>query len=177
VAFFTATFDADGVVAGHQQDRASPGSAEGGVDPGLADLIVVEPEVLELAARDGMAHPAELVSRPRVHTDQQRRVAAFLEEGCVFRPLALHDPFAVGVELFRNQRVERPAFAGTVTVHDDDLRGTGGLRAAYGGIDLFRVEPSAFLVQSLTAGGLLGLDDARDTLHVADDVDPHGRVA
>ena len=124
-----------------------------------------------------MAEDAELCARARVHPDEERRVAALLEELRVLRPLVLHDPLAVGVELVRDQRVERPALACAVAVHDDDLRRAGGLRAAHARVDLLGVELAAFLVERLAAGDLLPLDDPGDALHVTDDVDAHGRVA
>jgi hypothetical protein len=44
-----------------------------------------------------------------------------------------------------------------------------------GGVDLLGVEDPALVVELLAAGDLLPLDDAGDALHVADDVDAHGR--
>ena len=60
-----------------------------------------------------------------------------------------------------------------MAVHDDDLRRAGRLRAAHGGVDLLGVEDATLVVELLAARHLLPLDDAGDTLHVADDVDAH----
>ena len=87
----------------------------------------------------------------------------------------LDDELAVGVEQVGHERVERPAAAGAVAVHDDDLGRTGRLRAAHGGVDLLGVEPPPFLVHRVAAARLLPLDDAGDAFHVADDVNLHAR--
>ena len=108
-----------------------------------------------------------------MHPDEERRVAALLEDLGVLGPLVLNDPLAARVELLREQRVERPALPGAVAVHDDDLGGACGARASHGGVDLLRVELAAFLVERLAAVHLLPLDDSGDTLHVADHEDAH----
>src|SRR5207245_415817 len=83
-------------------------------------------------------------------------------------PLFLHDELASRVEVFGNQRVERPLIAGAVAVHDDDLAGARHLRAAHGGVDLLGVELSALLIRrTLAARRLLPLDDPGDAFHVA----------
>ena len=120
-----------------------------------------------------MVHDPVPRARARVHADEERGVATFLQEARVLRPLLLHDELAGGVEQVRDQRVERPALPRAVAVHDDDLRGAGRLRAANGGVDLLGVEPAAFLVHRVAARRLLPLDDAGDALHVADDVHFH----
>src|SRR5262245_25794419 len=108
-----------------------------------------------------------------MHGHEERRVAALLEELRVLRPLVLDDPLTVGVEQLRDERVERPPLSGPVAVHDDDLGRAGGLGAAHRSVDLLRVEPARLLVERLATLDLLPLDDARDTLHVADDEDLH----
>ena len=113
----------------------------------------------------------------RVHADEERGVAALLEELRVTRPLLLDDELAVGVELLGDQRVEREAAAGAVAVHDDDLRRSGRLRAAHGGVDVLRVELATLLEQRLAGVGLLPPSDAGDALHVADHVDSHGVIS
>src|SRR5688572_19258071 len=77
------------------------------------------------------------------------------------------------MEIFGDQRVERPTLAGAVAVHDDDLRRARRLRSANRGVDLLRVELAPFLVEPLAAGRLLPLHDPGDALHVRDDVDAH----
>src|SRR5262249_47680459 len=91
------------------------------------------------------------------------------------RPLALDDVLAVGIELVRDQRVERPALPRAVTVHYHDLGRAGSLRAAHRRVDLVRVEPPPFLVQLLATRDLLPLHDPGNALHVADHVDAHAR--
>ena len=108
-----------------------------------------------------------------MHADEQRGVAALLEELGVLGPVVLDDPLAVGVEQLGNERVERQLLAGAVAVHDDDLGRSGRLRAAYGGVDLLGVELASFLVERRAAVRLRRLDDPGDALHVADDVDAH----
>ena len=49
----------------------------------------------------------------------------------------------------RQERVERPALARAVAVHDHDLARACRLRAAHGRVDLLRVELAPFLVQRL----------------------------
>ena len=56
-----------------------------------------------------------------------------------------------GIELLRDQRVERPALARAVAVHDDDLGRAAGLGAANRGVDLAGVEPAPFLVHRVAA--------------------------
>jgi hypothetical protein len=109
--------------------------------------------------------------------DEERRVAALLEERGVLRPLLLDDELARRVDQLRDQRVEAPALAGAVVVHDDDLGRPGGLGAPHGGIDLLGVEPPALLVHQVAADDLLVLHDPGDALHVADDVDAHARFS
>ena len=105
--------------------------------------------------------------------DEQRRVAPFLEEARVLRPVLLDDELAVGVQQIGHERVERPLLAGAVAVHDDDLGRAGRLRAADGGVDLLGVELPPLLVHRRAAGRLRPLHDPGDALHVADDVDAH----
>ena len=68
------------------------------------------------AARDGVVEDAVGGAGHRVHADEERRIAAFLEEARVARPLLLDDVLARGVEIFGDQRVERVALAGAVAV-------------------------------------------------------------
>src|SRR5205085_6197398 len=110
-------------VAGHEQDGAAPGAAQRGVDRGLADLGAVEPQALIVAAGDRVVHVAELLAGAGVHPDEQRGVAALLEERRVARPLLLYDPLAVGMQVLCDQRVERPVAAGAMAVHEEDLVG------------------------------------------------------
>ena len=168
---------AGGLVAGDEQHRAAPRAAERRVDPGLAHLGAVEPEPLVVAPRDGVVHVPVLRPRHRVHADEERGVTALLEQLGIARPLLLDDPLAVLVQKLRHERVERPAAAGAVAVHDDDLGRPACLRAADGGVDLLGIELAALLVHRVTAARLLRLDDPGDALHVADDVDAHeGRL-
>ena len=115
------------------------------------------------------------VARPghRVHADEERGVDAAFEVLDVFGPLVLDDVLAVGVELLREQRVERPPFAGAVAVHDDDLGRARRLRAAHGRVDLAGVEAASLLVHRVAARDLLPPDDPGDSLHVRHDEDPH----
>ena len=108
-----------------------------------------------------------------MHPDEERSVASLLEELGVLGPLVLDDVLAVRIELVGDERVEGPALARAVAVHDDDLGRSRGLRASHGRVDLPRVEPAAFLVHRLAAPHLLPLDDPRDAFHVADDVHAH----
>src|SRR5207237_9408677 len=101
------------------------------VDPGLTDKRPVEPEVLPLLPRDGVVEHAPGGARHRVHPDEERGIATLLEELRVLRPLLLDDVFATRIKQVWNERVERPALPGAVTVHDDDLGRTGGPRAAH----------------------------------------------
>src|SRR5918996_463748 len=167
---------ADHVVAGDEDDRAAPRATQGRVDARLADRYFVEAEIVVLAPRDRVAHDAARRPRLGVHGDEERRVAALLQHLGVLRPLVLHDPLAVVVEELRDERVERPALARPVAVHDDDLAGARRLRASYCGVDLLGVELARLLVERLAAVHLLPLDDARDALHVADHEDPHAHA-
>jgi hypothetical protein len=88
-------------------------------------------------------------ARHRVHADQQRGVASLLEELGVLRPLLLHDEVAARVELVGNQRVEGPALAGAVAVHDDDLRRTARERPPHRRVDLLGVEPRSLGMERL----------------------------
>src|SRR4051812_19587234 len=177
VAEQVAALLARGLIAGHEHDRRAPGAAERGVDAGLADERVVEPEVLEVTARDGVVEHAFGRPGPRVHADEERGVDALLEELGVLRPLVLHHELAVGVEILGDQRVERVAAAGTVAVHRDDLGRAGGLGAAHGRVDLLGVELAALLEERRVTvrrrARLLALDDPGDALDVADDEDLH----
>jgi hypothetical protein len=114
-------------------------------------------------------------ARARVHADEQRRVDALLQELRVLGPLVLDDVLAIGVELFRQERVEGVALAGAVAVHHDDLGAARGLRASHRRVDLMRVELAALLVERLARARLITLDDAGDPLEVADDEDLHPR--
>ena len=69
--------------------------------PGLADERVVEPQVLVVAAGDRVAHHAVARAGARVHPDEERGVAALLQELRVLGPLVLDDELAGGVELAR----------------------------------------------------------------------------
>ena len=121
-----------------------------------------------------MIHDSVGRARAGVHPDEERGVAAALEEGGVLGPLVLDDELAVGIEILGDERVERPSLPGAVAIHDNDLGGARGFGAAHGRVDLLRVELAALLVQRLAAGRLLPLHDAGDALHVRDDVDAHG---
>jgi len=68
------------------------------VDPGLTDERSVEAEVEVVAGRDRVVHAAAPCTGHRVHPDQERGIAALLEEARVLRPVLLHDVLAVGVE-------------------------------------------------------------------------------
>ena len=113
-----------------------------------------------------------------MHRDEERCVAAALEEVRVLRPLLLHDELAVGVELLGNQRVERPVLPGAMAIHDDDLCCTRFLHTAHGSVDLFGVQLPALVVRDIAGGSvrLRPLDDPGDAFHVADDEDLHRRV-
>ena len=74
--------------------------------PQSAALIPVSPTSTSLNQRFCQFGPETvwlrtptLGARARVHPDEERRVAALLEELRVLGPLVLHDPLAVGVEL------------------------------------------------------------------------------
>ena len=56
-----------------------------------------------------------------VHADEERGVAAGLQELRVLRPLVLDDELAVGIEVLGHEGVERPPLPRAVAVHDDDL--------------------------------------------------------
>ena len=148
--------------------------AQRGVDGRLADRGAVEAEVLPSLARDGVREHA--VGRPghRVHADEERRVAALLEELRVLGPRVLHDELAVRVEQVGQERVERVVAARAVAVHDDDLRRARRLRAADRRVDLLGVERARFTEQRVVAAGLSPLHDARDPFDVADHVHAHG---
>ena len=173
VAEQSPSFAARGLVAGDEHDRTAPGSAERGVDPGLAHLDAVEPQPPPRRAADRVREHTVARAGHGVHADEERSVDAALEVLDVLRPFVLHDELAVRVELFGNQRVERPALTRAVTVHDDDLRRAGSLRAAHGRVDLAGVEAASLLVHRVAARHLLPLDDPGDALHVADDEDLH----
>ncbi len=145
---------ADRGVTGHEQDRAAPLAAEGGVDPGFPDRCSVEPELAPGLAGDGVRHDAVRCSGLRVHADEQRGVAALLEQLCVFRPVVLDDVLAGRVELVRDQGIEGPLAARAVTVHDHDLGRAGGLRASNGGVDLLGVQLAAFVVGTFLHGSV-----------------------
>ena len=74
-----------------------------------------------------MAHDAVGRAGTGMHSHEQAGVAAFLQEARVLGPLLLGDVLAVRVDEVGDQGVERPAFAGAVMVHDDDLRRAGRL--------------------------------------------------
>ena len=139
-------------VAGHEQDGHAPVAAERRVDPGLADERPVEAEALPRLPRDRVREDAVGRARHRVHADEERRVAARLEEARVLRPLLLHDVLARGIEELGDERVEVVRAAGAVAVHDDDLGRAGRLRAAHGRVDLLGVEDAALVVELLAAG-------------------------
>jgi hypothetical protein len=80
-----------------------------------------------------------------VHADEERSVAARLEEGGVPRPVLLDDELAGGIEILGDERVERVAVGRAVTVHDDDLGRARRLRAANGRVDLLGVELAGLL--------------------------------
>src|SRR6266540_6645959 len=122
---------------------------------------------------DGVVEDAGCRPRAGVHADEERSVAPFLEEARVARPLVLHDELAGRIELVRDERIERPALARAVAVHHHDLGRAGRLGAPNSGVDLLRIEAPPLLVHRRAALDLLPLDDAGDTLHVADDVDSH----
>src|SRR4029453_5586303 len=166
-------FPAGRLVAGDDQDRATPCSPERRVCPRLADPRVVEPEVLPRLARNSVVEDAVGSACHRVHADEERRVATFLEKAGVLRPLFLDDVLARGIELLGEQRVERVALAGAVAVHDDDLGRPGRLRAADRGVDLPGVELAPLLEHESARIRLVALHDPADALHVADDVNAH----
>src|SRR4029450_2006744 len=164
---------ARGLVAGHHDHGAAPGTAERRVDPGLADERLLEPEVLEAAPRDGVIEHALGRARARVHADEKRRVDALLQELRVLRPFVLDDVLAVGVELFRQQRVEGVALAGAVAVHDDDLGAGRGFGTPHRGVDLMRVELAALLVERLARAPLVAPDRSRGPPEGARDEEHH----
>ena len=96
---------------------------------------------------DGVVHDAVGRAGHRVHAHEEGRVAALLEELRVLRPLVLDDEIAARIEQVGNQRVERPAAAGAVAVHDDDLGRAAVERAAHRGVDLLGVEAGAVGVE------------------------------
>ena len=75
----------------------------------------------QLGAGDGVVHQAVGRAGHRVHADEQRGVAAVLEEPVYSVHSLLDDELDARVELLGDQRVERPALAGAVAVHDHDL--------------------------------------------------------
>src|SRR5262245_27963614 len=85
----------------------------------------------------------------------------------------MRDPFAVRVEPLWNQRVERPATAGAMTIDDDDLAGSRSLRATHGRVDLLGIELAALFVHRFAALDLIPDDDPADSLHVTHDQDAH----
>ena len=113
-----------------------------------------------------------------MHADEQRCVAALLQEVDVLRPVILDDVFAPAIELVRNEGVEVPLPSGPVAVHHDDLGRSARARASYRCVDLLRVERTTLVVRALLldAVRLLPLDDSGNTLHVADDEDLHDTV-
>ena len=127
------------------------------MDARLADERPVEAEVEVVTPGDGVVHPAPAGTGHGVHPDEERRVAALLEELGVLGPVLLDDVLAVRVEEIRDERVERPLLAGAVAVHDDDLRRSRGLRAADGGVDLLGVELAALVVHRGAAERLTAL--------------------
>src|SRR5207253_2694582 len=96
----------------HEQDRTTPRPAERGIDACLADARPVEPEVLPVATRDRVVENTVGRTRHRVHADEERGIAARLEEGRVARPLILDDELAVRIEILGDQRVPAVSVAG-----------------------------------------------------------------
>src|SRR5205807_888631 len=143
-----------------------------------SDRRAVELQLAPGLSGDGVGEHAVRRAGLRMHPDEERGVAALLEQLGVLGPVVLHDELAVRVELVGNEGVERPFLARAVTVHDHDVLRARGLRAAHGSVDLLGVELAPFVVRALLlrAVGLLPLDDARDALHVADDEDLHSAV-
>src|SRR5919197_3625467 len=157
-----ARLDAGRAVARDEHHGTAPRAAERGVDPGLADEDAVEAQVPPPLPGDGVVHDPVGRARARVHPDEERRVAALLEERGVLRPLLLGDDLAGGIDQLRDERVEAPALAGAVVVHDDDLGRAGGLGAPHGCVDLLGVEAPALLVHDVAADDLLMLHDPGD---------------
>ena len=91
-------FAARGCIAGDEDDRHAPVAAEGGVDAGLADERAVEAEALPRLARHRVREDAVGDARHSVHPDEERGVAARLEERGVLRPFPLHDVLAGRIE-------------------------------------------------------------------------------
>jgi hypothetical protein len=89
---------AHGPVSRDEQHWAPPRPAESCVDPGLADRSPVEVEVLPGLSRDGVVQDAVRRSGHGVHGDEERRVAALLQELGVPGPALLHDVLAGGIE-------------------------------------------------------------------------------
>src|SRR5438445_190617 len=107
---------------------------------------------LQLAPRlppDRVREDAVWSASLRVHADEQRCVAALLQEVDVLRPVILDDVFAPAIELVRNEGVEVPLPSGPVAVHHDDLGRSARARASYRCVDLLRVERTTLVVRAL----------------------------
>src|SRR4051794_19147610 len=161
------------LVARHEHDRAAERAAQGGVDPRLPDRRAVEAELVDVRAGDRVVEDTVGDARPRVHPDEERRVATLLQKAGVFGPLVLNHPFAAGVEGLGQERVEGPALARTVAIHHHDIARPGREGPAHRGVDLLRVKTPRLLEERLAAVALLRLDDAGYTFDVADHVNSH----
>ena len=112
---------AGGLVAGDEQDRAAPGPAERRVDPGLADPTPLNqrfcqsrPDTVWFMIPSGVPAIACMPTNSAASQPCSRKSVYPVHS-------LLHDVLAVRVEQVRDERVERPAAAGAVAVHDDDL--------------------------------------------------------
>src|SRR3954447_7977411 len=114
----------------------TPRAAERSVDPGLAHFDAVEPKAPPRLTADRVREDAVARAGHRMHADEERGVDAGLEVVDVLRPLVVDHVLAVRVELVGDQRVERPAFACAVAVHDDDLGRARGPRPAHSRVEL-----------------------------------------
>ena len=147
--------------------------AERRVDARLAHQMLVEPEIAPVRRGDGVAEDAIGRARARVHADEQRRVAALLEQFGVTRPRVMRHPFTVRIEQFGNEGIEIPPAARAVTIDHHDLLGAGGLGAAHRRVDFLGVKSPAFVIERRTAGDLFPDDDAAHPFHVRHDQHAH----
>ena len=83
-----------------------------------------------------MAHNPIGRTRAGVHPHHESSIASLFEEFGVTAPFVVRNPVTVGMEKFGYVRVERPVAPGTMTIHRDDLRRSGGESTTDSGIYL-----------------------------------------
>src|SRR5262249_20131629 len=163
-------------VASDEDDWHVPDAADRRFDSALAHERLVDPGVVPGLTAHRVAHDTVGRAGHRVRANEQCGIASLSQRLDIAAPGVAKHIAGTGLKPLGNQTLEAVGAAGTVTVDDDDLVGSGSPRPAHRRVDLASHQAAPLLILGRAAIHLAPDLDARDPFHIDPDDDAHDDV-